>query len=135
METNKELLDQVIEGSLIDVQDHDVCSEPHNKAFKEAMEAYDRRIELEKIEEKQKELTLKERELDLREKELANKEKSEKGNKVLKYIEIIAVPIGVLTLDYVFKRSFMKSVCNFEKDYTFTTTPGKSISSLFKWKK
>lgn len=134
METNKELLDQVIEQSLMDVQDHEVCSEPHQKAFKEAMEAYDRRIELEKIEEKQRELALKEKEMELKERELANKEKSEKGIKVLKYIEI-GIPFGLLAVEYMFKHKFMKDVCNFEKDYTFTTTPGRSISSLFKWKK
>lgn len=135
METNKELLDQVIEDDLITVQDHDVCSEPHHKAFKEVMEAFDRRIELEKIEEKKRELDFKEKELALREKELAFKEKSEKNGKVLKYIEVIGVPVGLLALEYVFKYHFMKTVCNFEKDYTFTTTPGRSISSLFKWRK
>lgn len=135
METNKDLLDQVIQESLYEVQDKDVCSEPHIKAFKESMEALDRRIEIEKLNDKKRELAFKEKELEFKEKELALKEKSEKTGKVLKCIEVVAVPLVIVVAENIFKYHFMKSVCNFEKDYTFTTTPGRSISGLFKWKK
>ena len=82
--------------------------------FKEAMEIADRIIEMEKLESDKKE-----------------KEKS----RIIKYIEVAAVPAGLFLLDCIFKRYYMRQVCNFEKDYTFTTTPGKSIGSIFRFKK
>lgn len=130
-ETNKELLDQVIESSLVNVQDYEVCSDPHKAAFKEVKEAYELRIELERIEEKKRELALKEKELELREKEFAHKEKSEKSTKVLRYIEVIGIPLITIAAECAIQNYFVEKVCNFEKDYTFTTTPGRRISDVF----
>jgi hypothetical protein len=111
---SKELLEAVIESNLKIAQEHAVGTEEHNRAYKEAMEGIDRCIELDKIEDKKKE---------------------QKESKIVKYIEIAIIPAGLVVLDYVFKYHFMKTVCNFEKEYTFTTTPGRSISSLFRFKK
>lgn len=111
---SKELLETVIESNLKIALENEVGSEQHTKAFKEAMEGIDRCIELDKIEDKKKE---------------------QKESKIVKYIEIAVIPASLIVLDYVFKYHFMKTVCNFEKDYTFTTTPGRSISNLFRFKK
>lgn len=37
-------------------------------------------------------------------------------------------------IDYGVKKVFVKMLCEFEKDYTFTTTAGKTLSSIFKFK-
>lgn len=113
---SKDLLEKVIEENLKVASEWEPGTEEHDKAFKEAMNAIDRCIELDKMEDKKKE---------------------QKDNKVVKYIEVIAIPVGLVLLkgafDFATKWYFAKKVCNFEKEYTFTTTPGRSISSWFKW--
>ena len=126
-----QLLEEVILDRL-DVALDDREPEESKKAFKEAMEAIDRKIQIEKINVSKLELENKEK---LEESKFNKSKEEQRKNDILKLIEIVAVPVGLLMLDYAFKRSFMKTVCNFEKDYTFTTTPGKSISQLFKFKK
>ena len=111
---HKDLLEKVIKDRLTLALSDDVGSESEKENFKEAMEAIDRAIELEKIEQAKEEQV---------------------KNRVIKYIEIAAIPAALMTLDFLFKRKYMKDVCNFEKDYTFTTTPGRSISSFFRFKK
>lgn len=59
----------------------------------------------------------------------------EKKANIMKWVEVVAVPVGVLVLDHLFKRIYMVMVNDFEKDYTYTTSAGKAISSLFKFKK
>lgn len=76
-------------------------------AFKEAMVAVEKEIEIEK-------------------------------NKTDRIIQIGTFSAGlVLTplVDFAFKKAFAKMLCEFEKDYTFTTTAGRSLSSLFRFKK
>lgn len=109
---NKELLDKVVKDRLEWALANDVGSEEEKLMFEEAMKAIDRQVELEKIESAKKE---------------------QKENRVVRIVEIVAVPVALETLGFIYRRIFMKDVCNFEKDYTFTTTPGRSISGLFKW--
>lgn len=111
---NKENLDKVINDRLESVLIYEEGSEDATRAFKEAMKAIELRNEMEKIE---------------------DAKKSEKKNTVLKVVEIAAVPVGLFVLDAIFKNHYMKKVCNFEKDYTFTTTPGRGLSSLFQFRK
>ena len=93
-------------------------------AYKEAMEGLDHLLQLEKNEVAKEEFKLK-TELD---------KDSQKKNRLIKYIEIGA-PLVILLLDAGFKMHFMRKICMFEKDYTFTTTPGRSLSGLFKFKR
>ena len=109
---NKKLLEKVIEDRLETSLNQEVDAEERKQALKEAMEATDRQIQIEKIESSRKE---------------------DKKNKILKCVEI-GIPVALFALDCVFKIHYMKKVCNFEKDYTFTTTPGKGIGSLFRFK-
>lgn len=111
---NKELLEKVIKNRLENSLSEDLDPEEKEAFFKEAMEAMDRHIELERVESTKKEQNL---------------------NRMVRYVEVVAVPVGLLMIDSFVKWRFMKTVCNFEKDYTFTTTPGRSISSFFRFKK
>lgn len=112
MET-KELLEKVVRDRLEKAADENMSEEEKHAAFEEAMKATDRFVEIAKVE--------------------TNNEK--KLNRVIKYIELLAIPAALMAVDYLFKMRYTKTVCNFEKDYTFTTTPGRSISQLFKFKK
>ena len=125
------LLDEVIERRLEIAADEPV-SEESKRVFKEAMEAIDRKIQLERIEVSRKEVESKEL---LEREKLSRTKEEQKKNDIMRIVEVVAVPVGLFMLDCLFKRYYMRSVCNFEKDYTFTTTPGKSISGLFKFKK
>ena len=52
-------------------------------------------------------------------------------SKLLTLITVFAItPV----IDYGVKKVFAKMLCEFEKDYTFTTTAGKTLSSIFKFK-
>ena len=75
-------------------------------ALEEALKAIDRSIELEK----------------------------QKKEKIIKYVEIGALVIAAPLIDAKLKKVFAEMICNFEKDYTFTTTAGRSLSSLFRFK-
>ena len=56
---------------------------------------------------------------------------AEQRSKLLTLITGVAItPV----IDYGVKKVFAKMLCEFEKDYTFTTTAGKTLSSIFKFK-
>lgn len=109
---HKELLEKVanqrLEQSL-----NEGSSEEGKTCFKEAMEATDRIIELEKI-------------------DTAKTER--KTSQVLRIIEVAAVPIALAGLNYAFKTDFLKKVMLFEKDDAFTGSAGRSVSSWFRFK-
>ena len=111
---NKELLEKVIKDRLILAKSDDVGSDSEKESFKEAMDAVDRLIEIEKLE---------------------KAEKEQRFNKIIKVVEVAAIPAILLVADHFLKLKFAREICNFEKDYTFTTTPGRSISSFFRFKK
>lgn len=122
---NKDQLDKVIDDRLESVLIYEEGSDEAKQAFKEAMKAIEVRNELEKIEyQKKSEIE-----------RIEEAKRSEKKNTVLKVVEIAAVPVGLFVLDCVFKNHYMKKVCNFEKDYTFTTSAGKGLSSLFQFRR
>lgn len=121
----KEQLEQVIEDRLESALLYEEGSEDSIRAFKEATRAIELLNEAEKLEhQKESELI-----------RITETERSERKNTVLKVIEIAAVPVGLFVLDCVFKNHYMKKVCNFEKDYTFTTSAGKGLSSLFQFRR
>lgn len=139
-------LEKVIEDNLEEANECDLDTDEYKQFYKNAMAAVDRYIQIKKIESEEKELEQKRLKIENEEKELEQKlalekEKNEvlkqeqKVNRIIRIVEVAAVPVGLFVLDCLFKRYYMRSVCNFEKDYTFTTTPGRSISGLFKFKK
>ena len=101
---NKALLDEVIKDRLEKSLDED--AENREEAFKEAMEAIDRQNELDKN----------------------NKDR------IVKVVEIGAAIIAVPLIEAGCKKAFAKMICEFEKDYTFTTSAGKTLANLFRFK-
>ena len=57
-----------------------------------------------------------------------------KWNRIFKAAEIGGTILLIPTMNYLFNMKFAKQICNFEKDYTFTTTPGRTLGSLFRRK-
>lgn len=112
MET-KELLERVVRDRLEKAADENMSEEEKQKAFEEAMKATDRFVEMGKV----------------------DTDKEKKLNRIIKYVEMVAIPLALMTVDFLFKMRYTKTVCNFEKDYTFTTQAGRSISQFFKFKK
>ena len=47
---------------------------------------------------------------------------------------IVGTAIVGPTIQFITKKSFAKSICTFEKDYTFTTSAGRSLGSFFRFK-
>lgn len=120
----KEVLDGVIEKLEKVVKESDVTSDEYKVASRQLMELTKQRIEVEKIENSKLEQT--------------NKDVSSKKNKKIEVILKIAeigVPILVVCLNWAQTRSYARMICDFEKDYTFTTSAGKGISGLFRLKR
>ena len=124
-EKNRGLLTEVIEDRLNSALTFDPGSDESKVAFKEAMEAVDRQIELSKLDASSKE----------QEEEKLAKEKNAKWDRWIRCGEIALAMIAVPVMEHMFKRRYMKEVCTFEKDYTFTTSAGKGLSSVFRFKK
>ena len=71
-----------------------------------------------------------------RDKEKAELEAKKARNEMLiKGIEIAAAVIVAPLIDTRCKTAFAHMLCEFEKDYNFTTMAGRSLSGLFKFKK
>jgi len=164
----KDLLDEVIEKRLEQALKSKADDEGVNIAFKQAMDAIDRQLELAKIDdsydrelkkhelaeqEMQKKYALAEQELQkkqeqleqeaqkqaLAELELANKQKlaerDTKINWIIRGVELGLITVVVPIIQYRCNMRYAKVLCNFEKDYTFTTSAGRSLSRLFQFKK
>ena len=50
----------------------------------------------------------------------------------LRVLEIAAAVVVAPIVEHKFRKGFAKMICEFEKDYNFTTTAGRSLSKLFK---
>ena len=57
---------------------------------------------------------------------------SNRTEKAIKLIEIGATLVVAPLIGLKCNTLFAKTICEFEKDYTFTTTAGKTLSKLFK---
>lgn len=75
-------------------------------SFEEAMQAIEKQTELDKI----------------------------KKEKIVKFVEIGALVVAAPLIEAGCKKAFAKMICTFEQDYTFTTTAGRALSSLFRFK-
>ena len=58
-----------------------------------------------------------------------------KLNTAVKVAEIAAAVIIAPIIDFRCKEAFAQMLCEFEKDYNFTTMAGRSLSAIFKFKK
>ena len=153
-ENNKDLLREVVENRLTKALNG--TDEEKEIAFKDAMQAVDRLdarqkaydayedqtakvnleqqkidLEKEKIAREDEKMSLEREKLEFEktrlEQETVTKTKDRKINIILKSVEI-GVPILLLGVKFILDRANMKLIGNFEKDYTWTTTPGKVLS-------
>ena len=82
-------------------------SDEASEAFKEAMEAIDRQNTLDK----------------------------DSKDRVVKFVEIGTAVVIAPLIETGCKKAFAHMICEFEKNDSFTTMAGKSLSGLFKFKK
>ena len=62
-----------------------------------------------------------------------NIEKSKNNSQTaLRVLEIAAAVVVAPIVEHKFRKGFAKMICEFEKDYNFTTTAGRSLSKLVK---
>lgn len=121
---NKKLLDEVIKDRLEMVLATDADAEGNNEAFKQAMEAIDRQNEIKKIEVSSEEQSKKQ--------ELTKKETD--INMWIQIAGLVTTVLVVPTINHCCNMRYAKTLCNFEKDYTFTTTPGKVMNKFFNFR-
>lgn len=147
-EKNRKLLEKVIEKKLDEISSANT-QEDRDKAFRDALSAIDRSNESLKLENSKTELESKielEKEKFEFEKECKKnehkfkitdndfREKEYKKNFLIRTIEVAIVPVGLCVINIISRNRFAKKICLFEKDYTFTTTPGRSLKEVFKFK-
>lgn len=118
---NKSMLDEVIEDRLNVALDPSAGRVEREAALKEAMDAIDRRNETLKI--------------DISSSEQIEKKKNDKWGLVLKVAEIAGICLVAPVVTLICNNAYAKRICNFETDYTFTTTAGKGLSKLFRFGK
>lgn len=82
-------------------------SDEASEAFKEAMEAIDRQNALDK----------------------------DSKDRMVKFVEIGTAVVLAPLIEVGCKKAFAHMICEFEKNDSFTTMAGKSLSGLFKFKK
>lgn len=130
---NKELMDEVIKDYLEIAKSEETDEETKSKAVDKAVKLMDRAIELEKLEAAKDE---KKENLELEKAKVARIQEEQKKNNTVRYIVEVGVPVALFIGNFIVNNHFLKKVSNFEKDYTFTTTPAKNIvSNLFKFRK
>jgi hypothetical protein len=130
---NKKLMDEVIKDYLEIAKSEETDEETKSKAVDKAVKLMDRAIELEKLEAAKDE---KRENLELEKAKVARIQEEQKKNNTVRYIVEVGVPVALFIGNFIVNNHFLKKVSNFEKDYTFTTTPAKNIvSNLFKFRK
>ena len=102
---NKKLLDEVIKDRLTKSLGNN--PDEASEAFKEAMEAIDRQNTLDK----------------------------DNKDRMVKFVEIGTAVVLAPLIETGCKKAFAHMICEFEKNDSFTTMAGKSLSGLFKFKK
>lgn len=125
-----ELIDEAIINRLEEVQHSDEESEHDKNALKETKDLMNMRIELEKLEVSHQE-QLKKMEIE-KERSLCEEEVKVEEAKKDRWVQIGICAAGVVLtpiIAFVIDRSNMKALCNFEKDYTFTTSFGRGFAS------
>lgn len=150
--TNRELLEQVIEDRLTKSLD----DANNTDAFEEAMKAIAKQNDIDKhIHELEKhsinvekfehevfmdkmkhdhEVMLEKLRHELDAQKLKQETKKDKRDTIMKVVEIGAIVVAAPLIEAGCRKAFAELLCNFEKDYTFTTTAGRSLSSLFRFK-
>lgn len=119
---NKKLLEDLIQERLQRAMDAD--DEKSNVAFEEAMQAIDRQMAIDRV--NFESLNTRER--------IEEEKVKDKRDSIIKCLEIGATIIAAPIITAKINKTFAHMLCEFEKDYNFTTTAGKSLSKIFKLK-
>ena len=131
---NKQLLDEVIEKRLEQALESDANAED-NIAFKQAMEAVDRQIKISELEANRLlEVSKFEAACVEQNHKIETSQSEAKWNKIFRVAEILVVPMAMVGVQYVCNMRYAKVLCNFEKDYTFTTSAGRATSKFFNFR-
>lgn len=67
--------------------------------------------------------------------EIEGNKKDKNKDLIMKAVEIGAAVIAAPLIEAGCKKAFAQMICEFEKDYNFTTLAGKGLSGLFRFKK
>lgn len=102
---NKKLLEEVIKDRLTKSLGND--PDEASEALKEAMEAIDRQTVLDK----------------------------DDKDRIVKFVEIGTAVVLAPLIEAGCKKAFAHMICEFERNDSFTTMAGKSLSGLFKFRK
>ena len=102
---NKKLLEEVIKDRLTKSLGND--PDEASEALKEAMEAIDRQTVLDK----------------------------DDKDRIVKFVEIGTAVVLAPMIELGCKKAFAHMICEFERNDSFTTMAGKSLSGLFKFRK
>ena len=102
---NKKLLEEVIKDRLTKSLGND--PDEASEALKEAMEAIDRQTVLDK----------------------------DDKDRIVKFVEIGTAVVLAPLIEVGCKKAFAHMICEFERNDSFTTMAGKSLSGLFKFRK
>ena len=135
-ETNRGLLEKVVENRLNAALQSNADSDDGKTKFKEAMDAVSKQIELDKLDaSRQAELerVKMEHEKNLREEQTKTEEA--KKDRMVQVGTFIGGLLLAPVIEVACKKGYAKMLCEFEKDYTFTTSAGRALSGLFRFKK
>lgn len=133
---NKKLLSEVITKNLEYVLENDANSEESKTRFKEAMEAISKQTEVYKAEQSHFEQMERMKAEEIRSRQEAESKKEEAAKDRWTQIGIFGAGlIASPLIDVLCKKAYAKMICEFEKDYSFTTSAGRALSGLFKFKK
>lgn len=122
---NNEILKKVMKERLeSSLSIGEAFSEESKQTFREAMEATDRYIALEKIKAEERE---KEKNREFERDKFESDKKDKVFDKALRVAEVVAVPLIVLGVKQVFDIRNIKLIGKVEQMETFVSTPGKKI--------
>ena len=133
---NRDLMEEVGKQRLEAALDPNLTPEEQKRAFNEAMQVLDRQIESDKLDVSYNEHINKlesEREKDARDD--AFRKSEAKKERWIRVGEFAAMLVLAPAIEYACKKGFAKVICHFEENNTFYTSAGRSLSSLFRFKK
>ena len=135
MEDLKELMGTVAAERLDYARNCDAGDDAGDKAFEQGITAFKAYVEMAKIDDAHNEEIDRrelEREKQLREEEL--KRETAKKDRWMKGIEIGLVVVAAPIIGMVCNKNLAKFICKAEQFETFTSTAGRSLGKMFKFK-
>lgn len=131
----KELFAVVAAERLEEARKLDANDEKSKEAFKQCLEAAKMYNELTKTDDSHsEELDRQEMEKEKQELERELRKKENRKDRWVKVAEVGAVAVVAPVVGFLCNKNFAKFLCKVEEFETFTTTAGRSLSKVFKFK-